>query len=84
MAKFKIGDRVINLRDCVFVPKGATGTIHSESLSGWWVDWDEVTDFAASKSKTWTRAEVHLELIETNTEIAIELLKQAIELLSKS
>ena len=90
MAKFKKGDRVRNLKANQYVPKGAIGIV-DEDVWNPFIIWDEVTEYVMnyvrSDKMRWAQEEEYLELIEpytpTNTEQAIELLKQAIELLSK-
>ena len=62
--KFKKGDRVRNLQETIFVPKGATGTV-DEDIPVPFVIWDEVTEVAKKypNPMRWSQYKKNLELI---------------------
>ena len=79
MTKFKIGDKVRNLHDNDYVRYGTKGIIKEVNeypILTYRVAWEDGGYFS--------RYEHQLELLQqSDTERAIELLKQAIELLTK-
>jgi len=62
MAKFKKGDRVINLKEEILIAKGAIGTVESEDTCPL-VKWDEVK-VSAKDDNYWFQNEEDLKLYD--------------------
>lgn len=74
MAKFKKGDRVVNLEEDVFVEKSAIGTVESKNSDCPLIYWDKVKP-RAEGDMSWCQHEENLRLFEQPKTPTIEIYK---------